>query len=40
MSSERLVKWGKESQEFFEKAEDNSVILDLVISSWMRKPNR
>jgi hypothetical protein len=32
MSSERLVKWGKESQEFFEKAEDNSVILDLVIS--------
>jgi hypothetical protein len=32
MCSERLVKWGKESQEFFEKAKDNSVVLDLVIS--------
>jgi hypothetical protein len=32
MSTERLVKWSKESQEFFEKAKDNSIILDLVIS--------
>jgi hypothetical protein len=32
MSTERLVKWSKESKEFFEKAEDNSVVLDLVIS--------
>jgi len=32
MATERLVKWSKESQEFFEKAEDNSVTLDLVIS--------
>ncbi|MDR3125001.1 MAG: PAS domain-containing protein, partial [Endomicrobium sp.] len=32
MSTERLVKWSKESQEFFEKAEDNSIVLDLVIS--------
>ncbi|MDR1942720.1 MAG: hypothetical protein LBQ04_01165 [Endomicrobium sp.] len=29
MSTERLVKWSKESKEFFEKAEDNSVVLDL-----------
>ncbi|MDR2436908.1 MAG: hypothetical protein LBD17_02380 [Endomicrobium sp.] len=32
MSTHRLVKWSKESQEFFEKAADNSVELDLVIS--------
>ncbi|MDR2066662.1 MAG: GHKL domain-containing protein, partial [Endomicrobium sp.] len=32
MSTHRLVKWSKESQEFFEKAEDNSLVLDLVIS--------
>jgi hypothetical protein len=32
MSTERLVKWSKESQEFFEKAKNNSIILDLVIS--------
>jgi hypothetical protein len=28
MSTEKLVKWDKKSQEFFEKAKDNSVILD------------
>ncbi|MDR2617216.1 MAG: hypothetical protein LBC22_05415, partial [Endomicrobium sp.] len=32
MATDRLVKWSKEAQEFFEKAEDNSVVLDLVIS--------
>ncbi|MDR3071694.1 MAG: hypothetical protein LBU29_03795, partial [Endomicrobium sp.] len=32
MSTDRLVKWSKESAEFFEKAEDSSVVLDLVIS--------
>ncbi|MDR2645075.1 MAG: hypothetical protein LBB44_03740 [Endomicrobium sp.] len=32
MATERLVKWSKESQEFFEKGEDKSVVLDLVIS--------
>ncbi|MDR3071110.1 MAG: hypothetical protein LBU29_00695 [Endomicrobium sp.] len=32
MSTDRLVKWSKESAEFFEKAEDNSIVLDLVIS--------
>ncbi|MDR1086658.1 MAG: hypothetical protein LBL16_00140 [Endomicrobium sp.] len=32
MSTKRLVKWSKESKEFFEKAEDNSLVLDLVIS--------
>ncbi|MDR3125168.1 MAG: hypothetical protein LBU10_04795, partial [Endomicrobium sp.] len=32
MATERLVKWSKEAQEFFEKAEDNSIVLDLVIS--------
>ncbi|MDR2251477.1 MAG: hypothetical protein LBD98_01375 [Endomicrobium sp.] len=32
MATERLVKWSKESQEFFEKAKDNSIVLDLVIS--------
>ncbi|MDR2067269.1 MAG: PAS domain S-box protein, partial [Endomicrobium sp.] len=32
MSTERLVKWSKEAQEFFEKAEDNSLVLDIVIS--------
>jgi hypothetical protein len=32
MTTERLVKWSKESQEFFESAEDNSIVLDLVIS--------
>jgi hypothetical protein len=32
MSTERLVKWSKEAQEFFESAEDNSIVLDLVIS--------
>jgi hypothetical protein len=32
MSTERLVKWSKEAKEFFEKAEDNSIVLDLVIS--------
>jgi hypothetical protein len=32
MSTERLVKWSKESQKFFERAKDNSIILDLVIS--------
>jgi hypothetical protein len=32
MSTERLVKWSKESKDFFEKAEDNSIVLDLVIS--------
>ncbi|MDR2645305.1 MAG: hypothetical protein LBB44_04940 [Endomicrobium sp.] len=32
MPTERLVKWSKEAKEFFEKAEDNSIVLDLVIS--------
>ncbi|MDR2399946.1 MAG: hypothetical protein LBD61_05930, partial [Endomicrobium sp.] len=32
MLTERLIKWSKESKEFFEKAEDNSIVLDLVIS--------
>ncbi|MDR1522653.1 MAG: hypothetical protein LBS29_01645, partial [Endomicrobium sp.] len=32
MATERLVKWSKEAKEFFEKAEDSSVVLDLVIS--------
>jgi hypothetical protein len=32
MSTNRLVKWNKEAKDFFEKAEDNSVVLDLVIS--------
>jgi signal transduction histidine kinase len=32
MATERLVKWSKEAQEFFENAKDNSVVLDLVIS--------
>jgi hypothetical protein len=32
MSTERLVKWSKESKEFFEKAEDNSIVLDIFIS--------
>jgi hypothetical protein len=32
MSTERLVKWSKESQEFFEKAKDNSIVLDIIIS--------
>jgi signal transduction histidine kinase len=32
MSTERLAKWSKEAKEFFEKAEDNSIVLDLVIS--------
>ncbi|MDR1245080.1 MAG: HAMP domain-containing histidine kinase [Endomicrobium sp.] len=31
MSTERLVKWSKESQEFFEKAKDNSIVLDIFI---------
>ena len=32
MSTERLVKWSKEAKEFFEKAKNNSIVLDLVIS--------
>ncbi|MDR1243886.1 MAG: hypothetical protein LBJ79_01670, partial [Endomicrobium sp.] len=28
----KLAKWNKEAEEFFEKAEDKSVVLDLVIS--------
>jgi hypothetical protein len=32
MATERLVRWSKESQEFFEKAEDNSIVLDIMIS--------
>jgi hypothetical protein len=32
MSASRLVKWSKEAQEFFEKADNNSVTLDIVIS--------
>ncbi|MDR1474213.1 MAG: hypothetical protein LBS38_00775, partial [Endomicrobium sp.] len=32
MSTNRLVKWSKESKEFFEKAEDNSIVLDIFIS--------
>jgi hypothetical protein len=32
MPTDRLVKWSKEGKEFFEQAEDNSVVLDLVIS--------
>jgi hypothetical protein len=32
MSTERLVKWSKESQEFFENAKDNSIVLDIFIS--------
>ncbi|MDR1245034.1 MAG: hypothetical protein LBJ98_03545, partial [Endomicrobium sp.] len=32
MSTERLAKWSKEAKGFFEKAEDNSIVLDLVIS--------
>jgi hypothetical protein len=32
MATERLVKWSKGSKEFFEKAEDKSVVLDLLIS--------
>jgi signal transduction histidine kinase len=32
MERERLVKWSKEAKDFFEKAKDNSIVLDLVIS--------
>ncbi|MDR1087287.1 MAG: hypothetical protein LBL16_03500, partial [Endomicrobium sp.] len=32
MSTDRLVKWSKESQELFEEAKDDSIVLDLVIS--------
>jgi hypothetical protein len=32
MSTERLVKWSKESQEFFEKAGYKSVELTFIIS--------
>ncbi|MDR2616675.1 MAG: hypothetical protein LBC22_02535, partial [Endomicrobium sp.] len=32
MLTERLVKWSKEAQEFFEKAEDNSLDLTVMIS--------
>jgi hypothetical protein len=32
MPTERLVRWSKESKEFFEKAEDNSIVLDIFIS--------
>ena len=32
MSTEKLVKWSKESKGFFEKAEDNSIVLDIFIS--------
>jgi hypothetical protein len=32
MLTERLVKWSKEGKEFFEKAKDNSIVLDLAIS--------
>ncbi|MDR3124260.1 MAG: hypothetical protein LBU10_00005, partial [Endomicrobium sp.] len=32
MAAERLVKWSKEAKDFFEKAEDNSLVLDLVMS--------
>jgi hypothetical protein len=32
MSTDRLVKRSKESQEFFEEAKDDSIVLDLVIS--------
>ena len=32
MTTERLVKWSKEAKEFFEKAGDKSLVLDLVIS--------
>jgi hypothetical protein len=32
MAPDRLVKWSKEAQEFFEKAQDNSIVVDLVIS--------
>jgi HEPN domain-containing protein len=32
MATERMIKWSKEAQEFFEKAEEKSVVLDLVIS--------
>jgi hypothetical protein len=31
MAINRLVRWSKESKEFFERAEDNSLVLDLVI---------
>jgi hypothetical protein len=31
MVTERKVKWSKEAQEFFAKAQDNSIVLDLVI---------
>jgi hypothetical protein len=39
MSPERLKKWNKESQEFFEKAEDNSIVLDIFISYFLYQPN-
>jgi hypothetical protein len=32
MNTDRCVKWSRESKEFFSSAEDNSVILDIVIS--------
>jgi hypothetical protein len=32
MSTKRLVKWSKESKEFFEKAEDKSVELTFMVS--------
>jgi hypothetical protein len=32
MARERLVKWSKEAREFLKKAQDNSIVLDLVIS--------
>jgi hypothetical protein len=32
MSTHRVLKWSKEAKDFFEKAEDNSLVLDLVIS--------
>jgi hypothetical protein len=32
MSTARLVKRSKEAKEFFDKAKDNSIVLDLLIS--------
>jgi hypothetical protein len=40
MSTKRLVKWSKESKEFFEKAEDKSVELTFNGIASKRKPDR
>ena len=34
MNTNRCVKWSREAQEFFDSAEDKSIILDIIISHW------